>query len=94
MLLCLAALLSSRVPNTINLSINIFEETTKNNKNRQTFRIAGETELGPLQEKRATLDATGRPTRVLEVLSFAKGTLQNQNTLCHKQKSDDDIKRW
>lgn len=44
----------------------------------QTLRIAGETELGPLQEKRATLVAIGWPTSVSEGLIFALGTLQNK----------------
>lgn len=64
------------------------------NNNRQTFRIAGETELGPLQEKRATLDATGRPTRVLEVPSFAIGALQIKIFYVIKQKSDDIKEPW
>lgn len=53
---------------------------------KQTLRIAGETELGPLQEKRGTLDAIGRPMSVLEGLIFALGTLQNQNVLGPKKK--------
>lgn len=43
-----------------------------------TFKMAGAMELGPLDEKWATLVDTGFPTSVVEGLSFTIGDLCNQ----------------
>lgn len=48
---------------------------------RYTLRIAGEIELGPLDEKVATFVATGCPTSVLEACIFTMGDLAKQNSL-------------
>ena len=47
-----------------------------------TLRIAGETELGPLDEKVATLVDTDCPKSVLEACMFTMGDLKKQNTIC------------
>lgn len=65
----------------------IFEECT--------LRIAGAMELGPLDEKKATLANKGFPTNVLEGLNFTRGDLythpsknKNHRLIINKESSD------
>lgn len=50
---------------------------------KYTFKTAGATELGPLDENSATLVDNGLPSSVLEGLSFANGDLHPATKSIH-----------
>lgn len=68
---------------TVILSGEIFFNVIKLKNKKYTFKTAGATELGPLDENSATLVDNGFPSSVLEGLSFANGDLHPATKSIH-----------